>query len=78
MEVGGEAALALDGAEVLDLVAGAAAQVLDPPVEQLGEVQGVQGGAAVVVPGGVSRHARCPGTIGPYPGRVRVTNIEGR
>ncbi|GAA2735013.1 hypothetical protein GCM10009867_16380 [Pedococcus aerophilus] len=49
---GGEAHLGFDGAEVLDPVPGGAAQVGEPAVHQLGEVQCVEGGAAVVVPFG--------------------------
>jgi hypothetical protein len=50
VQVWSEPALGLDDREVLDLVAGAAAQVLPEPVHQLGEVQGVERGPAVVVP----------------------------
>ena len=45
----GEPALGFDGGEVLQVIAGEAAQVLDEPVEQRGEVQRVPGGAGVVV-----------------------------
>ena len=38
-----------DGGEVLQVIADVAAQVLDEPVEQRGEVQRVAGGAGVVV-----------------------------
>src|SRR5690606_25748574 len=57
VEVGGEPALGFDGGEVLDLVAGAAAQVLPEPVHQLREVQRVEGGAPVVVGGRVDGDA---------------------
>ena len=55
MGVRGEASLGFDGGEVLDVVAEVAAQVLDEPVEQRGEVQRVAGGAPVVVAAGVGR-----------------------
>jgi hypothetical protein len=51
--VRGEAALGFDGGEVLGVVAEVAAQVLGEPVEQRGEVDGVPGGALVVVSAGV-------------------------
>jgi hypothetical protein len=60
VQVRGEAALGLDGGEVLGPVAGAAAQVLPEPVHQLGEMQGVQRGAPVVVARGVDRCAVAP------------------
>ena len=41
--------LGFDGGEVLQVIAGEAAQVLDEPVEQRGEVQRVPGGLGVVV-----------------------------
>jgi hypothetical protein len=44
-----EAALGFDGGEVLQVVAGQAAQVLDEPVEQRGEVQRVPRGRGVVI-----------------------------
>jgi hypothetical protein len=53
VDVRGKAALRLDRGEVLDVVAEEAAQVLDQPVEQPGEVQGVAGRAGVVVGGRV-------------------------
>jgi len=43
VHVRGEPPLWFDGGEVLDVVAGEAAQVLDEPVEQRGEVQRVAG-----------------------------------
>ena len=49
VDVRGEAALWFDGGEVLQVIAGVAAQVLDEPVEQGGEVQCVAGGTGVVV-----------------------------
>ena len=49
VDVRGEPALWFDGGEVLQVIAGVAAQVLDEPVEQRGEVQRVAGGAGVVV-----------------------------
>ena len=63
VDVRGEAALGFDGGEVLDVVAEEAAQVLDEPVEQRGEVQRVPGGPLVVVGGRVGRGAvaRGPG-----------------
>ncbi len=45
----GEPPLRLDRGEVLDVVADKAAQVLDEPVEQRGEVQRVPGGAGIIV-----------------------------
>ena len=53
----GQAALRLDGGEVLDVVAEEAAQVLDEPVQQRGEVDRVPGGPGVVVAGGIDRGA---------------------
>ncbi len=47
-----QTALRLDGGEVLDVIADKAAQVLDEPVEQRGEVQRIAGGPGVVVDGG--------------------------
>ena len=49
--------MGFDGGEVLDLVAGAAAQVLPEPVHQLREVQRIQRRAPVVVGGRVDRDA---------------------
>ena len=49
VDVRGEAALWFDGGEVLQVIAGEPAQVLDEPVEKRGEVQRVAGGAGVVV-----------------------------
>ena len=57
VNVRGEPPLWLDGGEVLEVVADQAAQVLDQPVEQRGEVQRVSGGALVVVGGRVGRDA---------------------
>ena len=54
----GRGALRLDGAGVLDVPALGAAQVLPEPVEQPGEVDGVPGGAPVVVAVGVERVPR--------------------
>jgi hypothetical protein len=56
MNMRGQPALGFDRGEVLDLEPGAAAQVLHPPVHQLGEVHRVQRGAPVVIPGRVNRH----------------------
>ena len=47
--VRGEPFLWFDGGEVLQVVAEVAAQVLDEPVEQRGEVQRVPGGPVIVV-----------------------------
>ena len=63
-------------AEVLDVPALRAAQVLPQPVQQPGEVHGVPGGPAVVVGGGVD--GRPSVWTRPYESRVRVRNIEGR
>ena len=49
VDVRGEPPLGFDGGEVLQVIAGEAAQVLDEPVEQRGEVQRVPRGARVVV-----------------------------
>ncbi len=57
VDVRGEAFLGFDGGEVLEVVAEEAAQVLDEPVEQRGEVQRVAGGPLVVVAVGVGRGA---------------------
>ena len=57
VHVRGEPSLRLDGGEVLDVVAEVAAQVLDQPVEQRGEVQRVAGGPLVVVACRVGRGA---------------------
>ena len=53
VDVRGEPPLGFDGGEVLDVVAEVAAQVLDEPVEQRGEVQRVAGGPVIVVGAGV-------------------------
>jgi len=50
--------LGFDGGEVLHVLAEVAAQVLDEPVEQRGEDQGVPGGLVVVVSGGVDTGSR--------------------
>ena len=47
--------LGFDRGEVLDLEPCATAQVLHPPVHQLGEVHRIQRGAPVVIPGRVDR-----------------------
>jgi hypothetical protein len=57
MQVRREAALRFDGGEVLDLVPGAAAQVLPEPVDDLREVQRVHRGPVVIVR---VRVGRCP------------------
>jgi len=44
MDVRGEPPLGFDGGEVLDVIAGEPAQVLNEPVKQRGEVQRVPGG----------------------------------
>ena len=44
VDVRGDAPLWFDGGEILQVIAGVAAQVLDEPVEQRGEVQRVAGG----------------------------------
>jgi hypothetical protein len=49
VDVRGEPFLGFDGGEVLQVVAEAAAQVLDEPVEQRGEGQGVPGGAVILI-----------------------------
>jgi hypothetical protein len=49
VQVGGAAALGFDGGEVLHVPADRPSEILDEAVEQLAEVQGVAGGAAVVV-----------------------------
>jgi hypothetical protein len=49
VDVRGEAALGFDGGEVLQVIAGEPAQVLDEPVEQRGEVQRVPRGTCVVI-----------------------------
>ena len=53
VDVRGEPPLGFDGGEVLQVVAEVAAQVLDEPVEQRGEGQGVAGGPVIVVGAGV-------------------------
>ena len=49
VDVRGEPPLGFDGGEVLEVMADEAAQVLDEPVEQRGEVQRVAGGVAIIV-----------------------------
>ena len=63
-----EAALGFDGGEVLQVIAGVPAQVLDEPVEQRGEVQRVPRGLGVVV--GV-RVGGCSVLADPAVGRAR-------
>jgi hypothetical protein len=76
VDVRGQPPLRFDGGEVLEVVAGKAAQVLDEPVEQRGEVQRVPGGAAIIV--GV-RVGGCSVLADPAVARqVSVTNIDGR
>ena len=53
-----EAALRLDGGEVLQVIAAVAAQVLDEPVEQRGEVQRVPRGRGVVIAVRINRVCR--------------------
>jgi hypothetical protein len=55
VQVRGQAPLWFDAGEVLDLVTGSPAQVLDPPVHELGEVQRIQRRAPVVIPTRVHR-----------------------
>lgn len=57
MKVGREALLRFDGAEVLHVVPGAAAQGLPELVHQPGEEQSVEGSAAIVVAHRVGRDA---------------------
>src|ERR1017187_6092498 len=57
VDVRGEPALRFDGGEVLEVVAGEPAQVLDEPVEQCREVQRVPGRLLVVVAVRVDRCA---------------------
>ena len=64
VDVRDEASLGFDGGDVLEVVADQAAQVLDEPVEQRGEVQRVPGGPGVVVGAGVGR--------GPVAGHLAV------
>ena len=56
MHVRCQPALWLDRGEVLHLEPRPAAQVLHPPVDQLGEVHRIQRGPPVVIPGRVHRH----------------------
>ena len=55
VQMRGESVLGFDGGEVLHPVAGAPAQVLPEPVDQLREVQRVQRGPPVVIAVGVDR-----------------------
>jgi hypothetical protein len=55
VDVRGEPPLGFDGGEVLQVVAEVAAQVLDEPVEQRGEVQRVAGGPVILI-----RLINCP------------------
>jgi hypothetical protein len=71
----GRAALWFDSGEVLQVIAGEAAQVLDEPVEQRGEVQRVAGGAGVVV--GV-RVGGCSVLADPAVRRARERDEQGR
>jgi len=57
VQVWGQATLSLDGGEVLDLIAGAATEVLPEPVDQLREVQRIERRPPVVVPFGIDGHA---------------------
>ena len=57
MDMRGKAPLGFDGGEVLDVIPGYAAQVLNEPVEQGGEADGIAGGPLVVVGGRVGRGA---------------------
>src|SRR5262249_61617455 len=57
VHVRGEPPLWFDGGEVLQVIAAVAAQVLDEPVDQRGEVQRVPRGRRVVV---AVRIGRCP------------------
>ena len=76
VDVRGEPALGFDGGEVLQVVAGEPAQVLDEPVEQRSEVQRIPGGMLIVV--GV-RVGGCSVLADPaVDGQVRVTNSDGR
>jgi len=68
--------LGFDGGEVLQVIADQAAQVLDEPVEQRGEVQRVPGSVTIIV--GV-RVGGCSVLADPaYDGQVSVTNRDGR
>ena len=71
----GEPPLWFDGGEVLQVIAGVPAQVLDEPVEQRGEVQRVAGGAGVVV--GV-RVGGCSVLADPAVRRARQSHEQGR
>ncbi len=69
VDVRGEAFLRFDRGEVLEVLADEAAQVLDEPVEQRGEVQRVAGGPLVVVGVRIGRGTVCGESVWP---RVRV------
>ena len=77
VDVRGQPPLRFDGGEVLHVVAEVAAQVLDEPVEQRGEVQRVPGGPLVVVGARVGRGAVLADAA-VADGQVRVTNSDGR
>jgi hypothetical protein len=68
--VRGEAFLGFDGGEVLEVVAEVAAQVLDEPVEQGGEVQRVPRGPLVVVSLRVGGAAVCLDFLDNRPGSL--------
>jgi hypothetical protein len=76
VDVRGETALWLNGGEVLDVVPGEAAQVLNEPVEQRGEADRIPHGPQVVVSGRVSGRAVVLNAA--VEGQVRVRNIDGR
>ena len=75
VDVRGEPFLGFDGGEVLQVVADQAAQVLDEPVEQRGEVQRVPGRPRVVV--GV-RVGGCSVLADPAIGRAGQRHEQGR
>jgi hypothetical protein len=75
VDVRGEPPLGFDGGEVLQVVAGEPAQVLDEPVEQRGEVQRIPCGLGVIV--GV-RVGRCSVLADPAIRRTRQRNEQRR
>ena len=75
VHVRGETALRLDGREVLEVIADEAAQVLDEPVEQRGEVQRIAGGPGVVVGAGIGW---CPVAGHPAVGRAGQRDEQRR
>ena len=75
VDVRGEPPLRFDGGEVLEVVAEVAAQVLDEPVEQRGEGQGVPGRPVIVVAAGVGG---CPVLADPPVGRAGERDEQGR